>query len=150
LAGHCFKCHGPDERARKARLRLDSLEYALRGGRSGMAAIVPGKPLQSELVRRTHSDDENEVMPPPGARNPLTAARQGTRRRWVAAGPGSRPPWAFVPPRQTSPPAMRHTGWPRNPIDVFVLARLEAEGLAPSPQADRWTLVRRLYLDLVG
>jgi hypothetical protein len=150
LAGHCFKCHGPDDKARKSRLRLDRAPDARRGGRSGKPAVVPGDPGKSELVRRITSDDETEVMPPPGARNPLSAAEKEVLARWVAAGAEYRPHWAFVPPRQGRLPAVRRGDWPRNPIDVFVLARLEAEGLTPSPEADRHTLVRRVYLDLVG
>jgi hypothetical protein len=150
LAGHCFKCHGPDDKARKARLRLDGREFALRGGRSGKPAVVPGKAEKSELVRRVTSDDETDVMPPPGAHNPLTPAEKETLRRWVAGGAEYRPHWAFVPPQRVPLPSVRLCVWPRNAIDFFVLARLEAEGLAPSPEADRWTLVRRVYLDLIG
>jgi hypothetical protein len=143
LSRHCFKCHGPDDKARKAKLRLDVRAEALR------KAIVPGKPDDSELVRRLFAD-EDEVMPPPAAKNPLTDAEKQTLKRWVAAGAEYRTHWAFVAPRQAPLPKVRQADWPRNPIDAFVLARLEAEGLRPSPPADRYTLVRRLYLDLIG
>jgi hypothetical protein len=149
LARHCFKCHGPDDKARKARLRLDVREGALRPGKSGRRPIVPGKPDESELVRRIFAD-EDEVMPPPGAKNPLAEADKQTLRRWVASGAPYAPHWAFVPPRAVPLPKVHSAGWPRNAIDSFVLARLEAEGLTPSPEADRWVLVRRLYLDLIG
>ncbi len=149
LARHCFKCHGPDDKARKARLRLDVREQALKPAKSGKPAIVPGKPDQSELVRRIFAD-EDEVMPPAHAKNPLTEADRQTLRRWVADGAEYRPHWAFVPPRQVPLPKVRRADWPRNAIDHFVLARLEAAGLAPSPAAERHVLVRRLYLDLVG
>ncbi len=149
LARHCFKCHGPDDKARKARLRLDVREVALRPAKSGKAAIVPGKPEQSELVRRIFAA-EDAVMPPPHAKNPLTEPDRLILRRWVADGAEYRPHWAFVPPRQVPLPPVRRTDWPRNALDHFILARLEAAGLAPSPAADRHTLVRRVYLDLVG
>jgi mono/diheme cytochrome c family protein len=149
LARHCFKCHGPDDRARKARLRLDVREQALRSAKSGKPAIVPGKPEESELVRRIFAA-EDEVMPPPHAKNPLTEADRQALRRWVAEGAENRPHWAFVPPRQVLLPKGSHADWPRNAIDCFVLARLEAAGLAPGREADRHALVRRLYLDLVG
>jgi hypothetical protein len=149
LARHCFKCHGPDDKARKARLRLDVRNFALRPAKSGKPAIVPGKPDASELVRRIFAD-EDEVMPPPHAKNPLTEADKLILRRWVAAGADYRLHWAFVPPRQAPLPQVRQADWPNNAIDSFILGRLEAEGLKPSPPADRYTLVRRLYLDLVG
>jgi hypothetical protein len=150
LARHCFKCHGPDDKARKAKLRLDVREASLRGGKSGQPAIVPGKPDESELIRRVCSREETETMPPPATRNPLSERQKQLLRRWIAAGAEYQQHWAFVPPRQAPLPKVQRTDWPRNPIDHFVLAKLEAAGLAPSPQADRATLVRRLYLDLIG
>jgi hypothetical protein len=150
LARHCFKCHGPDDQARKAKLRLDVRDSAVGEARSGRRAIVPGKPDESELVYRVFATDASEVMPPPATKNPLSEADKQLLRRWIAAGADYRPHWAFVPPRQVPPPKVRQGGWPRNPVDQFVLARLEAEGLRPSPPADRYTLGRRLYLDLVG
>ena len=150
LARHCFKCHGPDEGARKGKLRLDHREAALAGGRSGQPAVVPGKPDQSELIRRLDPGDEKEIMPPPLAKSPLAAREKEILRAWVAAGAEYRPHWAFVPPRQDPLPAVKRRDWPHNPIDALVLARLEAAGLQPSPPADRHTLVRRLYLDLIG
>jgi hypothetical protein len=149
LAKHCFKCHGPDDGARKARLRLDQRDAALSPARSGKRAVVPGKPGQSELVARVFAEDA-EVMPPAGAKLPLDAAQKQVLRRWVAQGAGYTQHWAFVPPRRAAPPAVRDAAWPRNPVDRFVLARLEKERLAPSPPAGPYALVRRLYLDLVG
>jgi hypothetical protein len=149
LAGHCFKCHGPDDKARKAKLRLDSRAEAVRPARSGKAPVVPGKPDRSELVRRTFADAD-EVMPPPGAKNPLTDEEKEVLKSWIAAGAAYNPHWAFVAPREAALPRVALTDWPRNAIDTFILARLEAEGLRPAPEADRYTLVRRLYLDLVG
>jgi hypothetical protein len=150
LSRHCFKCHGPDDKARKAELRLDRRENALKGGESGEPAIVPKKPEDSELVRRILSDDESEMMPPPAAKLPLSAAQKQIFKLWVEQGGEYVPHWAFVFPRQEPPPEVQNTSWPRNPIDAFVLGRMEAAGLAPSPEADKYTLVRRLYLDLIG
>jgi hypothetical protein len=150
LSRHCFKCHGPDDGARKAKLRLDLREAAVGKARSGKRIIVPGKPDESELIRRILAADDDGVMPPPSTQNPLTAEEKQTLRRWVAAGAEYTPHWAFVPPRQAPLPAVRQADWPRNAIDRFVLSRLEAEGLHPSPPADRSTLVRRVYLDLIG
>ncbi|HKB37796.1 MAG TPA: DUF1549 domain-containing protein, partial [Gemmataceae bacterium] len=146
---HCFKCHGPDDKARKAKLRLDMREAATKGGRSGLPAVAPGKPDDSELVRRIFAD-EAEVMPPPSTRNPLSDSQKQLLRRWIAEGADYKPHWAFVPLRQASLPKVKQADWPRNPIDYFVLARLEAAGLRPAPEADRYRLVRRLYLDLIG
>ncbi|HXG08609.1 MAG TPA: PSD1 and planctomycete cytochrome C domain-containing protein, partial [Gemmataceae bacterium] len=150
LSGHCFKCHGPDEEKRKARLRLDLRDAALRPARSGMPIIAPGKPDESELVQRIFSTDPAEVMPPPAAKLPLSDSQKQSLKRWIAEGAEYQPHWAFVPPRQAPLPKVKQTDWPRNPIDYFILARLEKEGLRPSPPADRYTLVRRLYLDLIG
>ena len=150
LSEHCLKCHGPDDAARQANLRFDLREAATKKSDSGAIAIVPGKPEVSELVRRIASHDADEMMPPPTANKPLSEAKRQILRRWIAAGAAYKPHWAFVPPRQSQPPAVRQTDWPRNPIDRFILARLESAGLKPSPEADRYTLIRRLSLDLIG
>jgi len=150
LSRQCFTCHGPDEHSRKANLRLDLRESALAPAKSGKRAIVPGKPDASELVRRITSTDHNKLMPPPETKKHLTPAEQDTLRRWVAAGAGYQPHWAFIKPKQAPLPKVKQTAWPQNAIDHFILARLEREGLKPSPPADDYTLVRRLYLDLIG
>ncbi len=150
LARYCFKCHGPDDAARQSGLRLDGREWAVAAAESGRPAIVPGDAQQSELVRRVFSDDEFQVMPPPETKTQLTDAQKDVLRRWVAAGADYQPHWAFVPPRQTPLPKVNQADWPQNPIDHFVLARLEEEGLSPSPEADRYTLIRRVSLDLIG
>jgi hypothetical protein len=150
LARHCFKCHGPDDKARKGKLRLDVRDPAIGQGKSGRRAIVPGKPDESELIRRIFATDSTEVMPPPATKNPLSEAQKQSLKRWIAAGADYQPHWAFVPPRQAQLPRLRQKDWPRNAIDAFVLARLEAAGLKPSQPADRYTLARRLYLDLIG
>ena len=150
LADNCFKCHGPDDSARKGRLRLDESESARKGGKSGLPAIVPGKPDQSELILRIHETNSEDVMPPPDTNKVLTAAQKDTLRRWIASGGIYEEHWAFVSPNRPAPPAVRNHTWPRGAIDSFVLARLEREKLSPSPPADAITLCRRLHLDLVG
>ncbi len=150
LSRQCFACHGPDEHARKAGLRLDLRDEALKPAKSGKRALVPGKPDQSELVRRISATDHDQVMPPPEAKKQLTAAEQDTLRRWIAAGADYQPHWAFIKPRQAPLPKVKQTAWPQNAIDHFILARLEQAGLKPSAPADDFTLVRRLYLDLIG
>ena len=104
LASHCFKCHGQDEGARKAKLRLDVRDDALKPAKSGELAIVPGKPGESELVRRISADNEDDLMPPPGAKNPLTAADKEILKRWIAEGAEYKPHWAFIAPKQSPPP----------------------------------------------
>jgi hypothetical protein len=145
LAEHCFACHGPDGAARKAKLRLDVRDVAVARG-----AFVPGKPGESKLVARIFSEDPGEIMPPPKTEKRLTAREKETLQRWVAAGAGYEAHWAFVPPARPALPPVRNEAWVRNPVDRFVLARLERLGLEPSPEADRTTLIRRLTLDLTG
>jgi hypothetical protein len=144
LAKNCFKCHGPDEKTRKGGLRLDVREAAL------AAAIVPGQPGKSELMSRIHAGDPAKVMPPPSTKIQLTTQQKDVLQRWIAAGAKYQKHWAFVPPRQPTPPKVMHKEWVRNAIDAFILARLEAAKLSPSPPADRTTLIRRLSLDLIG
>jgi len=150
LAGHCLKCHGQDDEARKAKLRLDVRDNALKPAKSGEVPIVPGKPDQSELVRRVFTDNEDDLMPPPAAKRPLTQEQKEILKRWIAEGAEYKPHWAFIKPTQSPPPKVRDKAWPLNAIDHFVLARLEKEKLKPSSRADKYTLVRRLYLDLIG
>ncbi len=150
LANHCFKCHGPDEQARQAGLRLDQRDAALAAADSGAVAIVPGKPDESELVRRICASDPAEQMPPAAANKPLANEQRETLRDWIAAGAPYESHWAFVPPVQAPLPPVHRTSWPRNAIDHFILARLEAARLNPAPEADKYTLARRLYFDLIG
>jgi len=150
LANHCFKCHGPDEGARKAKLRLDIRDEALKPAKSEEVPIVPGQPDKSELVRRVFADNEEDVMPPPAAKKPLTQEQKEILKRWIAEGAEYVPHWAFIKPVQAPQPKVRDPAWPQNGIDHFVLARLEKERLNPSPRADNPALVRRLYLDLIG
>ena len=139
LSAKCFKCHGPDEAARKAKLRLDNREDA---------EHVLDKADKSELVRRVGAIDAKEVMPPPASNKTLTVKEKETLKAWVAAGAKYDAHWAFVRPVRPESPKTKHQA--ANPIDAFVLSRLEKEGLKPSPEADRYTLIRRVYLDLIG
>ncbi|HYH67989.1 MAG TPA: DUF1549 domain-containing protein, partial [Urbifossiella sp.] len=143
LAGKCFKCHGPDDKSRKADLRLDDRAAAL-------DALSPGKADASEVLRRVHSADPAETMPPPAVKNALTAREKDVLKRWVAAGARYDPHWAFVPVRQPAVPPAPPGAVVRNPIDNFVLAMLAIRGLSPSAEADRPTLARRVFLDLIG
>ena len=143
LSDTCFHCHGPDKAKRKAKLGLDTEDAALH-------AIVPGKIDESELVKRITSTDKSKRMPPPSSALSLTAKQIDTLTRWIAEGAKWQKHWAFLPPVRPPVPSVKNTAWPRNPIDYFVLARLEAEGLQPSPEADAVTLIRRMSLDLTG
>ena len=150
LSNRCFKCHGPDAEKQEAGLRLDLREAAVRELDSGARAIVPGRADSSELVARIESDEPDLVMPPPHTKVTLSAEEKRVLRDWVAAGAEYAPHWAFVPPLKAAPPPVRDSAGVRNPIDHFVRARLEAEGLSPAAEADRATLCRRVHLDLVG
>lgn len=143
LSDMCFQCHGPDEDARKAELRLDIKASALR------EAFVPGKVEKSEAIRRIFSDNADERMPPVESKLALSAAQKATLRKWVMEGADWTEHWAFRPPAKAEPPA-DDSGWARNAIDQFVLARMKMAGLSPSLEAGRGTLIRRLTLDLTG
>jgi len=145
LAENCFACHGPDSAARKADLRLDRHETAVKAG-----AISPGKPEESEMIRRIFSTDQDEMMPPSSIHKQLAAAQKEKLKTWIAAGAEYQPLWSFLPPVRPAMPAVHRESWIRNPIDRFVLACLEQHGLSPAPEADRRTLARRLSLDLTG
>lgn len=152
LSNNCFFCHGPDEKQRKGGsdgLRLDLPEGAT-ADLGGHAAIVPGKPEQSALVARVTSKDPNEVMPPAATGKKLSAREIELLRKWVAQGAGYQRHWSYIKPVRPAAPAVQDAGWARNDIDRFILARLHREGLKPSPEADRYALVRRLALDLTG
>ena len=153
LSNRCVRCHGPDGEDRHGGgddgLRLDTFTGAT-ADLGGHAAIVPGKPDESELITRITSTDPDLVMPPPEAGQRLADKDVDLLRRWVAAGATYEPHWAYVPPRPSTAPPVNDAAWPKNNIDRFILARLEAEGLTPQPEADRLTLARRLALDLTG
>jgi hypothetical protein len=150
LSHHCFKCHGPDDKTRKGGLRLDSEEEARKAGKSGHPAVVPGDLSASELVARLLTEDEDEIMPPPSAKLELSEEQKSILQRWVKAGGNYEPHWAFVAPVEPALPEVKTGGWVKNAIDRFVLARLEAQGMQPSPEADPVALARRISLDLVG
>lgn len=147
LAKNCWACHGFDAEARKGKLRLDVRDEALKPAESGAAAIVPGKPDESELVTRILSTDANEVMPPPSSGHSLTPEQIKIIRDWVASGAGFAPHWAFVAPTRPQPPQVQGAV---HPIDAFIRDRLTKAGLQSSPEADRYQLIRRLSLDLRG
>jgi mono/diheme cytochrome c family protein len=142
LSNHCFACHGPDEKERKGDLRLDTREGAT------AAAVVPGKPAESELIARLRSAEPGEVMPPARTGKKLTAREIDTLDRWVKQGAGYATHWAYVAPVRPEPPKTKHAT--HNPVDAFLFYRLEREGLAPQPEADRYALGRRVALDLTG
>jgi Protein of unknown function (DUF1553)/Protein of unknown function (DUF1549)/Planctomycete cytochrome C len=150
LSDNCFACHGPDPEQRKAKLRLDNFDGATAKLRRSGHAIVPGNPEKSGILERIASDDPSEVMPPPRTQKHVTPAQLELLRQWIREGAPFAEHWAFVAPKRPALPAVKNQTWPRNPIDRFILARLEKEGLAPSPEADRVTLIRRLSLDLLG
>ncbi|HEX3999389.1 MAG TPA: PSD1 and planctomycete cytochrome C domain-containing protein [Pirellulales bacterium] len=153
LSNNCFKCHGPDGAQRKARLRLDVGEVATKPAESGSIAIVPGKPDKSELVERIFSSDDDERMPPPKSNKHLSDAQRQVLKQWIAQGAVYKRHWAYVAPERPAVPlaiAAPAGDPPANPIDAFVLAKLKEQHLKPSAQADRVTLVRRLYFDLTG
>src|SRR5881394_2032398 len=150
LSDKCFACHGPDEKERKAKLRLDRKEEAFKSLKSGGYAIVPGQPEKSELLARLTTKDEDDLMPPPKSGKKLTPAQIDLLRRWVAEGAPWQGHWAFVKPERPPLPAVKNKKWPRQEMDYFVLARLEKEGLQPSPEADKTTLIRRASFDLTG
>jgi mono/diheme cytochrome c family protein len=150
LSDKCFACHGPDEATREADLRLDRREGIYAESASGATPVVPGDPEASELIRRITSDDPSEQMPPADSTRQLTPDEREKLVAWVAAGAEFKQHWSFVAPARPDVPAAADAGWPRNPIDNFVRARMQDAGLPPSPEASRETLVRRLYLDLLG
>lgn len=143
LSEHCFACHGPDEKARKAKLRLDT-----RDGARGV--LAPGKPDESDLLGRITDSDPTRVMPPPKKGKPLKPEQIDLVRRWIKDGANWSDHWAFQPLRRVAPPKVSAPGWPRTPIDHFLLARLDREGLQPSAEADKVTFIRRVTLDLTG
>ena len=149
LSDKCFFCHGPNADKRKADLRLDTREGAT-ADLGGYSAIVSGKPNESELVARLAHEDIDERMPPKKANKILKPLEIELLTRWIAEGAQYSEPWAYVPPKKHPLPRIADTTWPKNWVDRFVLAKLKAEGLAPSPDADRVTLIRRLYFDLTG
>ena len=152
LAANCFSCHGPDPEMRKANLRLDLEESAFKNRPGKPDAIVPGHPERSELVRRIESKDPHYLMPQSaqGEAKPMKPQEVAILKQWVAEGAHYRPHWAFEKPVRAPVPQAQPAGWAQTPIDAFILRRLDKEGLRPSPEADKHTLIRRVTLDLTG
>ena len=150
LSDMCYKCHGPDAAERKAGLRLDGHAGATARLESGTNAIVPGKPEESHLIARITTTDPDLVMPPPETGKKLTAAQLDVLTRWIQQGAEYKGHWSFIRPERLPLPAISQENWAANPIDRFVMAKLDKAGLKPSPEADRYTLIRRVTLDLTG
>ena len=144
LSEHCFSCHGPDEKHRKGGLRLDDRDAAIKSG-----AIVPGKPSESELLKRIHSPDSTEVMPPPKFNKKLSALQTKVLEKWLAQGAPWGKHWAFEAPQKAALPKVSDRSL-KNPIDLFVASALEARGLKLSPRAADHSLLRRASFDLKG
>jgi hypothetical protein len=150
LSENCFACHGPDQKKRRAKLRFDTKEGAFAELRDGGFAIVPKKVDQSVLIERITEDNADRRMPPPESRKHLTPQQIALFKQWIEQGAPWSTHWAFVAPQRPPLPKVADAAWPRAPIDRFILARLEREGLKPSPEAERTTLIRRVTLELTG
>ena len=150
LSENCFACHGPDEKQRKAKFRLDTKSGAFHELRDGGHAIVPGKIDESELIERITMTDRSKLMPPVKSGRSLKPEQIATLKRWIEQGAKWTEHWAFIAPEQPPLPRIVDSAWARNAIDYFIRARLEAAGLRPSPEADPAALLRRVTLDLTG
>ncbi|MCA9083794.1 MAG: DUF1549 domain-containing protein, partial [Planctomycetaceae bacterium] len=145
LAEHCFACHGPDSASRKGELRLDQRQAAIDSG-----AVVPSNPQDSSLVERILSTDAELVMPPPDIKKDLSAEQKAILQKWIVQGAEYEPHWSFIPPSRPEVPTAVDATRSKNPIDHFVMARLQEHGLSLAPEADSRTLFRRLHLDITG
>ena len=145
LSENCFYCHGQDASHRKGKLRLDTLD-----GQRAKDAVIPGKPNDSELIKRILTKDPDEQMPPPDSHRHLTDAQRELLRKWITQGAPFDGHWAFTAPVRPEEPKNRSATWARNPIDRFVAAKLDGYDLFPSVAADKETLIRRVSLDLTG
>src|SRR5262249_54562798 len=153
LASRCFSCHGPDPEMRKAGLRLDLAEWAMKKRQGHPDAIVPGNPEKSELIKRIESHDPHYLMPQnaQGEAKPMKPEEIAVLKEWIKEGAVYRPHWAFEKPsRPALPSVAADSAWVKTPIDAFILARMQKEGLHPSAEADKETLIRRVTLDLTG
>jgi hypothetical protein len=149
LADTCFSCHGPDDKQRMANLRFDTKD-GMFADRGGYRVIIPGKYAESRLYQRISAAEKAKRMPPPYAERTLNEKQIELIKRWIDDGAKWEMHWAYVAPNRPEAPAVKSSGWVRNPIDNFILARLESEGLKPSPEADKTTLLRRATFDLTG
>jgi len=150
LSDRCYRCHGPDAAKRKAKLRLDMREGVFKDIGDGWAIVKPGDPDSSELIRRTHTDYEDDVMPPLESHLTLSAAEKALLKRWVIEGADYKAHWSLMPVHDVTVPTLRAGTAALNPIDAFVRARLSKESLQPAPQAPPEVLLRRLALNLTG
>jgi len=150
LSNHCWSCHGQDESARQAGLRLDQRDAAVAPSEGGSIAIVPGKPTESEIIARIHSHDPEILMPPANAKKPITEQQKLILEQWIKEGAEFTSHWAYTPPIRPETPKTKQDSWPKNPIDTFVLKRLEDEQLSPNDEAAPHGWLRRVTLDLTG
>jgi hypothetical protein len=153
LSDKCYNCHGPDANKRQAGLRLDIAEEAYKAlqDHPRAHALVPGKPMLSELFLRVSSTDTSIKMPPPASNLPaLTEAEVALIKKWIEQGAKYETHWAFVPPKKRSLPTVENKKWPKNEIDYFILQQLEKKGLTPNEEADKERLLKRVSLDLTG
>jgi len=152
LSDRCYVCHGPDDRARQANLRLDTQEdaYGISRHDSTRHIIVPGNAATSVLIHHITSEDPNQRMPPPESNLPLSQQEIEILRRWIDQGASWKPHWAFTPPQRSEPPSVRDEDWVQDPIDSFILSKIESVGLTPSKQANPEQLLRRVTFDLTG
>ncbi len=150
LSENCFACHGPDEQQRKAKLRLDRKDDAFKALKSGDFAIVPGDVKKSQLLARVTAKDPDDIMPPTKTGKKLTPQQIELLTQWVGQGAHWQTHWSLIKPERPAVPPVKAKRWVRNEIDNFVVARLEQEGLTPSPEADKVTLIRRAAYDLTG
>src|SRR5215467_1301811 len=151
LSDRCYACHGPDKGNRKTKMRLDVEAEAKAEIGKNRFPFVPGSPETSEVYKRITATNTAVRMPPASlGQDRLRDDQVEVIRSWIEQGAKYQPHWSFIPPKKAPRPVVRDTGWPKNEIDYFVLSKLEQEGLKPSPEADRRTLIRRLTLDLTG
>src|SRR5437588_722430 len=149
LSNNCFQCHGPDANKRKAELRLDTKD-GLFSTHETRHTVVIGKPENSEIFKRITNPNPDERMPEPKSNKRLTDRQIALVKKWIEQGAPWQGHWAFIAPTRPALPQVKSDKWCRNAIDYFILARLEKEGLTPSPEANKETLIRRLTLDLTG
>ena len=145
LSENCFACHGPDASKRAAEMRLDQRDDAI-----AKSAFIPGKPDESEIIRRIFSTDPDTIMPTPDSHKSLTAPQKELLKAWIAEGAEYQGHWAFIPPIKPELPQVRNNAWIRSPIDRFVLSELERKGFEPSPESELRALIRRVCFDLTG
>jgi mono/diheme cytochrome c family protein len=148
FAEHCLQCHGGDKA--KGGLSFGSQDSAMKRLKSGHTAIIPGQPEKSEMLARLTSTDPEQQMPPPEQTKRPTAQQIALLREWIVAGAEWKPHWAYVPVQRPAVPAVKDAAQVRNAVDAFIVSGLEARGIAPSPEADRYTLIKRVYYDLLG